>query len=168
MLSALRKRAAAAATPGGIAVLVMLAAPAMAQSPDSPPPITSRDAAGPSLPPQTDAPEPAQSWLPQTGADLLRLSETCEQNPPETPPEMRNCYGFQAGVVVSALYFSGQAEVAPPFCVPDGTTDADLARAVARFVSGNEAARSYPAIGVVVAAMVTRFPCDTANPQDPK
>lgn len=149
----------------GLALAVGLSMTAPVHAQDAP--VSSRQAAGPSSPAaggpaDADAPR-AESWLPQTGGHLADLARTCRDRQPQTPPAMRNCYAFQAGVIVSALYFARQAQAQVPFCLPEGITDARIAKTIADFVETTPEAGRYPAAGVVVAAMAKDFPCDGAE-----
>jgi hypothetical protein len=72
---------------------------------------------------------------------------------------LRNCYGFQAGVVIAALTFAHNAGAKPPFCVPDGLSDRALSDAVAGYIATTPKAAGAPAVAAIYAAMVASYPC---------
>ena len=77
----------------------------------------------------------------------------------EKPGYQEICDGYLGGIAeFHDFVWMGQLE--PIFCLPDGWTETTMRPAVVSYISSNfEDWQGRPALGAVIAALASRFPC---------
>jgi hypothetical protein len=77
--------------------------------------------------------------------------------------EQSRCYGYVTGVFDLATELVAQGHITLPFCIPKGSNANDLTEVVAKFADENPAQRNQSGAGIVSAAWVQAFPCQSKN-----
>ena len=103
---------------------------------------------------ETDMPQTAPTYLPNTGQELADLIRTCKSD---------KCMSYVSGVIGGISIYAMIAEKPSPFCAGSAVRTSDIRDAIVNTIDATPAlAKQHPAVGIL-AAFGRTWPCMTVQ-----